>query len=77
LVILVVASDIVTITRFGWQRVLLNPVRAIRDRNPHRLPAGDYLDQAPDAELNASSLILIATYLPRSRGGRMILFRST
>ena len=28
-------------------------VRAIRDRNPHRLPAGDYLDQTPDAELKA------------------------
>ncbi len=28
-------------------------VRAIRDRNPHRLPAGDYLAQTPDAELRA------------------------
>jgi sulfite reductase (ferredoxin) len=28
-------------------------VRAIRDRNPHRLPAGDYLDQAPDESLKA------------------------
>jgi sulfite reductase (NADPH) hemoprotein beta-component len=26
-------------------------VRAIRDRNPRRLSAGDYLDQTPDAEL--------------------------
>ncbi|MGO8802269.1 NADPH-dependent assimilatory sulfite reductase hemoprotein subunit [Candidatus Binatus sp.] len=30
---------------------LMNLVRAIRDRNPHRLSAGDYLDQTPDAEL--------------------------
>ena len=30
---------------------LKNLVSAIRDRNPHRLPAGDYLDQTPDAEL--------------------------
>jgi hypothetical protein len=28
-------------------------VRAIRDRNPNRLPAGDYLNQTPDAELTA------------------------
>ena len=28
-------------------------VRAIRDRNPHRLPAGDYLNQASDTELTA------------------------
>jgi sulfite reductase (ferredoxin) len=28
-------------------------VRAIRERNPHRMPAGDYLDQTPDAELKA------------------------
>ena len=28
-------------------------VRAIRDRNPRRLSAGDYLDQTPDAELKA------------------------
>ena len=33
--------------------VLKNLVRAIRDRNPHRLPAGDYLEQTPDAELKA------------------------
>ena len=32
---------------------LKNVVRAIRDRNPNRLPAGDYLAQAPDAELTA------------------------
>jgi hypothetical protein len=32
---------------------LKNLVRAIRDRNPHRLSAGDYLDQTPDAELKA------------------------
>jgi len=30
---------------------LKNLVRAIRDRNPRRLSAGDYLDQTPDAEL--------------------------
>ncbi len=30
---------------------LKNLLRAIRDRNPHRLSAGDYLDQTPDAEL--------------------------
>ena len=29
-------------------------VRAIRDRNPNQLPAGDYLDQTPDTELKAS-----------------------
>ena len=29
-------------------------VRAIRDRNPNRLPAGDYLEQTSDAELKAS-----------------------
>ena len=28
-------------------------VRAIRDRNPRRLPAGDYLDQTSDEELKA------------------------
>jgi hypothetical protein len=28
-------------------------VMAIRDRNPKRLPAGDYLNQTPDAELKA------------------------
>jgi len=28
-------------------------VKAIRDRNPHHLSAGDYLDQTPDAELKA------------------------
>jgi sulfite reductase (ferredoxin) len=28
-------------------------VKAIRDRNPQRLPAGDYLDQTSDAELKA------------------------
>jgi hypothetical protein len=28
-------------------------VMAIRDRNPKRLPAGDYLDQTPDDELKA------------------------
>jgi sulfite reductase (ferredoxin) len=28
-------------------------VRMIRDRNPHRLPAGDYLDRTPDADLKA------------------------
>jgi sulfite reductase (ferredoxin) len=32
---------------------LMNLVRAIRDRNPRRLSAGDYLDQAPDDELKA------------------------
>jgi sulfite reductase (ferredoxin) len=32
---------------------LINLVRAIRDRNPHRLSAGDYLDQTPDAALTA------------------------
>jgi sulfite reductase (ferredoxin) len=32
---------------------LKNVVRAIRDRNPNRLPAGDYLSQTPDAELTA------------------------
>ena len=32
---------------------LKNLLRAIRDRNPHRLSAGDYLDQTPDAELKA------------------------
>ena len=32
---------------------LKNLVRAIRDRNPHHLPAGDYLDQTPDGELKA------------------------
>jgi hypothetical protein len=32
---------------------LKNLARAIRDRNPHRLPAGDYLDQTPDGELQA------------------------
>jgi sulfite reductase (ferredoxin) len=32
---------------------LKHVVKAIRDRNPHRLPAGDYLDQTPDAELKA------------------------
>jgi sulfite reductase beta subunit-like hemoprotein len=32
---------------------LKNLVRAIRDRNTHRLPAGDYLEQTPDAELKA------------------------
>ena len=32
---------------------LKNLVRAIRDRNPHRLPAGDYLEQTPDAKLKA------------------------
>jgi sulfite reductase (ferredoxin) len=30
---------------------LKNVVTAIRDRNPHGLPAGDYLDQTPDVEL--------------------------
>ena len=30
---------------------LKHVVRAIRDRNPNRLPAGEYLDQTPDAEL--------------------------
>ena len=30
---------------------LKNVVTAIRDRNPRGLPAGDYLDQTPDAEL--------------------------
>jgi len=30
-------------------------VKAIRDRNPHRLPAGDYLNQTPDAELRRAS----------------------
>jgi len=29
-------------------------VRAIRDRNPNQLPAGDYLDQTPDPDLKAS-----------------------
>jgi len=28
-------------------------VRAIRDRNPLRLSAGDYLHQTPDAELKS------------------------
>jgi sulfite reductase (ferredoxin) len=28
-------------------------VKAIRDSNPHRLPAGDYLHRTPDAELKA------------------------
>src|SRR5258707_1016959 len=28
-------------------------VKAIRDRNPHRLAAGDYLNQTPDEELKA------------------------
>jgi len=32
---------------------LKNLVRAIRDSNPQRLSAGDYLDQTPDAELKA------------------------
>jgi sulfite reductase beta subunit-like hemoprotein len=32
---------------------LMNLVRAIRERNPHRLSAGDYLDQTPDAALKA------------------------
>jgi sulfite reductase (ferredoxin) len=32
---------------------LKNLVSAIRDRNPHRLPAGDYLNQTPDEELKA------------------------
>jgi sulfite reductase (ferredoxin) len=30
---------------------LKNLVKAIRDRNPNNLPAGDYLDQTPDVEL--------------------------
>jgi sulfite reductase (ferredoxin) len=30
---------------------LTHLVRAIHDRNPRRLPAGDYLDQTPDVEL--------------------------
>jgi sulfite reductase (ferredoxin) len=33
--------------------VLKHLVKAIRDRNPKRLPAGDYLNQTPDAELKA------------------------
>jgi hypothetical protein len=32
---------------------LKNVVKAIRDRNPHRLPAGDYLDQTSDESLKA------------------------
>jgi sulfite reductase (ferredoxin) len=32
---------------------LKNVVKAIRDRNPHRLSAGDYLDQTPDEEFKA------------------------
>jgi sulfite reductase (ferredoxin) len=32
---------------------LKNLVRAIRDRNPHGLPAGEYLDQTVDEELKA------------------------
>jgi sulfite reductase beta subunit-like hemoprotein len=32
---------------------LKNLVRAIRDRNPHRLPAGEYLDQTVDEQLKA------------------------
>jgi len=32
---------------------LKHVVKAIRDRNPHRLPAGDYLNQTPDEELKA------------------------
>jgi sulfite reductase (ferredoxin) len=32
---------------------LKNVVKAIRDRNPHRLPAGDYLNRTPDEELKA------------------------
>jgi len=28
-------------------------VKAIRDRNPRSLPAGDYLDQTPDEKLKA------------------------
>jgi hypothetical protein len=32
---------------------LKNLVRAILDRNPRHLAAGDYLDQTPDAELKA------------------------
>jgi hypothetical protein len=28
-------------------------VKAIRDRNPRNLPAGDYLDQTADEELKA------------------------
>jgi hypothetical protein len=31
-------------------------VRAIRDRNPSQLPAGDYLDQTPDTELKRPSV---------------------
>jgi len=31
-------------------------VRAIRDRNPNRLPAGDYLNQTSDAELKRPSV---------------------
>jgi sulfite reductase (ferredoxin) len=32
---------------------LKHMVKAIRDRNPYGLPAGDYLDQTPDEELKA------------------------
>ena len=32
---------------------LTHLVRAIHDRNPRRLPAGDYLHQTADAELKA------------------------
>ncbi|HEY6421049.1 MAG TPA: NADPH-dependent assimilatory sulfite reductase hemoprotein subunit [Candidatus Binataceae bacterium] len=35
---------------------LKNLVRAIRDRNPQGLSAGDYLEQTPDAELKAHHL---------------------
>jgi sulfite reductase (ferredoxin) len=35
---------------------LKNVVRAIRDRNPNGLVAGDYLNQTPDAELTAGGI---------------------
>jgi hypothetical protein len=39
------------LSEHGLIDALKHLVRAIRDHNPHVLPAGDYLDRTPDEEL--------------------------